>query len=171
MAKLVVSLDDLLHNAFKQWCKRNGITMTEAVIRFIQFSVKDAELKEEMRKAKLRDILGAEADTFEKLREYTLAEIREILDRNEAEFLIYLLNGIVYVPDLPPKYALLSEVQEGSEIFNLTEKYGVKLVDLKQKLLNLTNFQAYVLMHEIAEFWEREQIENLDELLDRISRE
>lgn len=86
MGKLVVYLDDTLHNAFKKWCKKNNISMSEAVTRFISFAIKNTEIEEEMRKAKLRSVIGLDEATFEKLKEHTLVEIRNILKRNEAFF-------------------------------------------------------------------------------------
>lgn len=170
MKRVAFRLDEAFYQRFKEWCKKNGITMSEALSRAVQFIIRDEGLEEEIKKEKLKRILGMEEDVLEMIRKETLAELRDIFTSNEAMFLSLLLYGCPLVKDVFPKYFILETIEEKAKNYIEQEKFGVKLVTLKQKVLNLTSFQALVLVQEIAKFSGEDKDKPLSELVKRISR-
>jgi len=166
---LTISIDSELKRKIKAYCSLKGFTISELITNFFWSILGEREFEEEFTKGGFKNILKQEKEVIDTLKKETLSEIKQMFTSKEASLMIDALNGFIYTPEANSRDVLISEVMDAMKYQRLDEKWGIDKDKLLSKLASLSSFQAFVILQTIAEFWEEDRTELLDEYISKLS--
>jgi len=86
-----------------------------------------------------------------------IARVRKLIEplfaENEFNYLKDLLNSSILTPDLSYKTMLLASIEDANIYENLAYKWQINAEELTAKIKSLSEFECYVLVKIIDEFW------------------
>jgi hypothetical protein len=166
---LTISIDSELKKKIKAYCSLKSFTMSELVTNFFWSILEEREFEEEFTKGGFKNILKQEREIINALKKETLLEIKQTFTSKEASLMIDALNGFIYTPEASSRDVLIAEIMDAIKYQKLDEKWKVDKDKLLSKLASLSSFQAFVILQTIAEFWEEDRTELLDEYIGKLS--
>lgn len=99
--------------------------------------------------AKLEEILSDFIILFERAQK----NMQSFFEQNEMNFFYDVFNGHIFNLYLNLKQTFLYEVEDAELLYSLSQKWGIDMGKLRQKLESLSEFEIYVLSKMIDEFW------------------
>jgi len=162
---LTITVDSELKKRIKAYCELKGFTVSDIVSNFFWSLLEDKEFEEAFLQKGFSSPLKQWNDAFSMLKKETFSELKMLFDKNEMSLMIDALNGFIYVAEVNPRDALLSEIMDAIKYQKLDEKWGVDKDRLLSKLASLSSFQAFVLLQAITKFWEGEGRAELEEIV------
>lgn len=93
-------------------------------------------------------------------------DVKDLLDKNQQQYLADALNGYMYTPGMCPKGSLKINIIDANIYEQLGDKWEIDVEELVKKIDKISEFEAYIIIKKIKEWWNKPDDErDIDNIL------